>query len=233
MGEYSAVADTLEIADDAIRFQGKAGALLRGGCSGPPRPGRRLRAGDKLRVTAFRGQREHPQSAHSLPADGPPSLAWELGPSPWDGPLVSAWRASSHQGISVSTTKSPGVILFLCGPVKCCCLPVGEDVDGLVLRPLHLLFFWEDCSLSFAGKLLLGAENQRDDSSSVQPALGAPTWVHGSSLCFLGPSSLSLPWPPSLCTEITRLFDLELPDWNLFDFKFPAPARVWHMLGAQ
>ena len=56
MGEYSAVADTLEIADDAIRFQGKAGALLRGGCPGPPRPGRRLRAGDKLRVTAFRGR---------------------------------------------------------------------------------------------------------------------------------------------------------------------------------
>ena len=32
------------------------------------------------------------------------------------------------------------------------------------------------------------------------------------SLCFHSLSSLSLPWPPSLCTEITMLFDHELPD---------------------
>lgn len=31
MGEYNAVADTLEIINDTIRFQGKAGGLLRGG----------------------------------------------------------------------------------------------------------------------------------------------------------------------------------------------------------
>jgi hypothetical protein len=31
VGEYNAVADTLEIINDTIRFQGKAGGLLRGG----------------------------------------------------------------------------------------------------------------------------------------------------------------------------------------------------------
>lgn len=33
MGEYNAVADTLEIINDTIRFQGKAGGLLGGGGS--------------------------------------------------------------------------------------------------------------------------------------------------------------------------------------------------------
>lgn len=31
VGEYNAVADTLEIINDTIRFQGKTGGLLRGG----------------------------------------------------------------------------------------------------------------------------------------------------------------------------------------------------------
>ena len=31
VGEYNAVADTLEIINDTIRFQGKAGGLFRGG----------------------------------------------------------------------------------------------------------------------------------------------------------------------------------------------------------
>lgn len=38
--------------------------------------------------------------------------------------------------------------------------PLGEDVDGLVIRPLHLLLFWEDRSLFSAGELLLSTENQ-------------------------------------------------------------------------
>lgn len=107
VGEYNAVADTLEIINDTIRFQGKAGGLLRGGaCSGPPRPGHCLRAGDKRRVTGFRGKREHPQSTHSLRM-GHPRSHGNWAPAPGMGPLylrgvlaltkASVFQPPSHQ----------------------------------------------------------------------------------------------------------------------------------------
>ena len=61
VGEYNAVADTLEIINDTIRFQGKAGGLLGGG--GLLRSSRAWvlsESWDKLGVTGFMGKREHP-----------------------------------------------------------------------------------------------------------------------------------------------------------------------------
>lgn len=68
VGEYNAVADTLEIINDTIRFQGKAGGLLGGGlpnCS----QAWILSEGfvQALRVFGLVGKREHPLlSTHAL-----------------------------------------------------------------------------------------------------------------------------------------------------------------------
>lgn len=60
MGEYNAVADTLEIINDTIRFQGKSGGHLGRGrlLSGPQAWG--LSEGQPLGVRGFVGKWGHP-----------------------------------------------------------------------------------------------------------------------------------------------------------------------------
>lgn len=85
----------LEIINDTIRFQGKAGGLFRRGpAQVPPRPSIAQRVGDSFSeslVSWERGNIVSSQSVHSLPEDRPPSLKHGAGFQPWDKPLVHSW----------------------------------------------------------------------------------------------------------------------------------------------
>lgn len=89
VGEYNAVADTLEIINDTIRFQGKSGGLLGGGCL--------LSCSQAWVLSEGWGQAQSPWlhgkegissllKTYSL-STASPSLTCELDSSSWDGTL--------------------------------------------------------------------------------------------------------------------------------------------------